>query len=287
MGQFEFEPPRETKQHPSEMLRDMLRVQAEEINGKVWSERLSGDLLASDASLDPAGYGDTYTAAELEADAEKVRKLEVEWSEFYRGQPGVETEDDMIRKMKEGKNRQQSGQMEMAVTVLLSQMLGEDFIVVRTAPYDDYFNGVDNLIVNRVTKEVVGAFDEVHASSDRMEVKKAKVLKIAEEGGVNIRYGLGFKRKTIKREKLQNVPVFYLGLEESELEELIAGLDKNDPAKKEKIFQKLVAALAVQQQEFLEIAKTLKEEKRVAFVPKLKSFGEVLAKFAGTESKAA
>jgi hypothetical protein len=271
MNQFEpNKPPIENKKHPSEMLKDMLRVQSEEINTKVRSERLSGDLLTEDASLDPAGYGDTYTAAELEADAEKVRKLEVEWAEFYRGQPGVNTEDDMIRKMKEGKNRQKSGQMEMAVTALLSQMLGEDFIVVRTAAYDDYFNGVDNLIVNRVTKEVVGAFDEVHGSA-RAEEKKEKILRIAEKGGAQIRYGLGFKRKTIKREKLENIPVFYLGLEEEELAELVDGLEKNDMAKKDKIFRKLLASLQEQQQELKAKAKEIK------LIVKLKSFGEALA----------
>ncbi|MFZ2149585.1 MAG: hypothetical protein WAV15_00275 [Minisyncoccia bacterium] len=286
MNQFEpqsgIKPTIEKKKHPTEMLMEMLRAQSDEINARLKESGLEG-LLTSDGALDPSGYKDVYNESELAADAEVVRKTEVKFSEFYRGQPGVENENDMIRKWQEGKSRQKSGQMEMAVTVLLSQMLGKDFLVVRTAPYDDYENGVDNLIVNRATGEVVGAFDEVHGST-RAEEKKEKILKIAKKGGAEIRYGLGFKKKKLKRAHLENIPVFYLGLEESELDELNQGLSENDMGKKDKIFRKLLASLVDQQKELKEVAQA---NQAIPLLVKLKSFGEVLSGLTKIESKTA
>jgi hypothetical protein len=168
--------------------------------------------------------------------------------------------------------------MEMAVTALLSKMLGKNFLVVRTAAYDDYKNGVDNVILDRITGEVVGAFDEVHEGGDgrRTEEKKLKIEKIAKRGGAKIRYGLTMSEGKIKRASLENVPLFYLGLESAELVELVAGLGENDQAKMEKIFQKLLSSLVTQHGELTRSASPALQER-------LASFGQSLSRLTGGE----
>ncbi len=274
------------RQHPAEMLKGVLASQSEGINTTVEKEHGLTELLKPDGALDPAGYSELYTEAELKQDAHVVRESEITFSALrhpnvlaaYK-KDGLEDEDEILAKWRQVRSEQKSAQMEMAVTALLSEMLGKDFLVVRTATYDDYINGVDNLILDRITGEVVGAFDEVHEGGDgsRTEEKKIKLQKIAKRGGAKIRYGLKFSNGELTRASLEGVPVFYLGLESSELMELIQGLKDNDPEKKEKIFQKLLTSLAAQHGELQKSVQNM-----VPLRGRLASFGKSLSRIMNT-----
>ncbi|MEK7080944.1 MAG: hypothetical protein AAB902_00925 [Patescibacteria group bacterium] len=281
----------ESRRHPKEMLGAMLDNQSQKTNEAVRNEHGLIDLLARDATLNPKGYVELYGDGAVQADKNFVRERELGFSSarnpkvqaFYRENYGAQTEDDIIAKWRENKMREKNGQMEMAITVLLSQKLGKDFLVVRTAPYDDYKNGVDNLILNRITGEVVGAFDEVHEGGDgrRTEEKKEKIQKIAKQGGAKIRYGLRFADRKLLRASLEGVPVFYLGLESGELVELVQGLSENNSRITDKIFYKLLASLAAQHAEL---------EKSVSapgLRARLASFGRSLSLLMNTEERLA
>ena len=137
------------KTHPAEMLKGLLSDQSFGINEAVEKKYGIKSLLERDGTINQNGYSELYAAEEMQADANLVREREIEFQAYYRNQPGVQNEDERIAKWREARSREKSGQTEMAVTALLSKMLGEDFLVVRTAPYDDYKNGLDPLIVNR------------------------------------------------------------------------------------------------------------------------------------------
>lgn len=291
MGNFEQRAGREKQQHPAVMLKNILGSQSEQTNKAVESKYSLGVLLKRDAALDPEGYAELYGKEAIKADANFVRERELEFSganipnvqAFYRSEHGAKTEDEVITKWRENKSREKNGQMEMAITALLSQKLGKDFIVVRTAPYDDYKNGVDNLILDCVTGEIVGAFDEVHEGGDgrRTEEKKSKIQKVAKKGGAEIRYGLKLVDGKLTRASLKGVPVFYLGLESTELVELVKGLGENNAQKTNEIFEKLLASLAIQHTELKKSASTPDFNKR------LESFGQSLSRLTNTiESKA-
>jgi len=279
------------KQHPAEMLKLRLASQSKKTNVEVEARYGIPDLLNADGTLDSKGYRVLYSGEEMEVDTKFVHEREVEFSgaripnvqAFYRDEHGANTEDEIIAKWRDNKSREKNGQMEMAVTALLSEMLPEDFLIVRTAAYDDYKNGVDNLILDRKTGEVVGAFDEVHEGGDgrRTEEKKLKIQNIARKGGARIRYGLRLAEGKLTRASLEGVPVFYLGLESSELLELVQGLAENDSKKKEKIFHKLLSSLRLQHGELEKNANTALLRARLA------SFGQSLSRLDKTEQKAA
>jgi len=284
-----FSEQRRGQENPAGMLKDILSRQSRQTNEMVEKEYGLKDLLSRDATLGTAGYTELYGEEAVKADTDFVRKCELDFSSannpnvqaFYLEKYGSKTEDEVIAKWRENKSREKNGQMEMAVTALLAQKLGKDFLVVRTAPYDDYKNGVDNLILDRMTGEVVGAFDEVHEGGDgqRTKEKETKIKKIDWQGGAQIRYGLKLVDGKLVRASLEGVPVFYLGLKSSELMELEQGLGEGDSKKTEKIFRILLASLATQH------ALLEKSVNASALRARLVSFGQTLSRLNAGESK--
>lgn len=284
-----FNEQRRGQENPAGMLKKMLDDQSKQANEMVEKEYELKDLLSRDAALNAEGYAELYGEEAVKADAEFVRRCEVDFSRannenvqaHYLKEYGVKNEDGIIARWRENKSREKNGQMEMAVTALLAQKLGKDFLVVRTAPYDDYKNSVDNLILDRITGEVVGAFDEVHegGTGQRTKEKEIKIQKIDWQGGAKIRYGLKLIDGKLVRASLEGVPVFYLSLESSELVELMQGLSENDSQKTEKIFRKLLASLATQH------ALLERSVNASSLRTRLASFGQTLSRLNSGERK--
>ena len=117
---------------------------------------------------------------------------------------------------------------EKAKTVILNKIIGTKFIVVRASKHDDYENGVDNIIINKETGNVVCAFDEVSAEKGtEKEVEKSeKVEEKNKEGGATIKYGLTVnKEKQIIKKEINNIPIFYLRLSGEDLVKLLHEMD--------------------------------------------------------------
>lgn len=275
-----YRPRTERHEHPADMLKHKLREQARAINHSVAESYGVDDLLAADGTVDPQGYAELLGEAAVQQDVESATRRELEFSNalhpdtqgFYRRKYGAESVADLLRIWKENKSREKNSQMEMAVTLLLSKMLGQGFLVLRTAAIDDYDHGVDNIILDFHTGEVVGAFDEVHQSDngERLAKKKDKIHTVAKRGGAKVRYGLKLENGVLTRAELRGVPVFYLGLTSEELDELVGALRDDDAEVMEVIFKKLIDSLKLQQAE-LGAAST-----HAQFQKKLQTFGELL-----------
>lgn len=260
----------------SERLGSMLEKISEEINLSVAELYGMEKLVNSDCSINMNEYDRTsnetqgiYTASEIHRDKQEVSKREIEFSraaipavqEHYKSK-GIMTPEAIVEHWKHERIRQKSGQTEMAVTALLHKILKEEFLVVRASAYDDYMHGVDNLILNKHTGEVICAFDEVHEDStitnrDRKDKKEEKIEKIAKKGGVKARYGLSLSEGTLSRSKMENTPVFYLSLKTDELKQLLSEMnfdsDGNLAEVEYEIFGTLVASLREQRSRLLKI----------------------------------
>ncbi|MFA5131014.1 MAG: hypothetical protein WC467_01185 [Patescibacteria group bacterium] len=150
------------------------------------------------------------------------------------------------------KERSSANLTEMALTVMLHKFLKENFIVARSSDFDDYNNGVDQVLVYKATGEVVCGFDEVIVNpSDKAETfkKTSKLEKIMAKGGANIQYGAKMQDGNLVRAEVRKVPAFYMSLSKAELVELLESL-KNNPEKitpiEEKIFGQLLDSLREQ-----------------------------------------
>lgn len=142
------------------------------------------------------------------------------------------------------KKRNTSNITEIALTILLQKSLGKDFIVARSSKYDDYINGVDQVIIYVPTGEVVCGFDEVigNIGDDGGEKKKDKLEKIMARGGANIKYGAKLKDGKLVRSEVKNVPAFYVSLSKESLRELLESL-KNNPEGSSEVEERIFSGL--------------------------------------------
>lgn len=146
---------------------------------------------------------------------------------------------------------------ELVVTVLLQKLLPERFVVVRASKYDDYNNGVDNLILDQESGNVICGLDEVISRSDFHGVSK-KELKLRnkmEKGGFQIKYGAKFKDAKLSLESLKNIPAFYLSMDKTDLVKLSSYIKDggNNPVEQE-LFLKLKNSLLNQVQSYAQLS---------------------------------
>jgi hypothetical protein len=240
---------------PGERLDGLMRSVAENLNREL-QENGSTPLVQPDCSINM----DAFEGFGVKEDKEEIRKRELEWSAaenpnvqaFYKDEFGIEGIDNIIARYKKDKEKGASGQLEKAITGVFYKILKSEYMVVRSATFDDYDNGVDNVIVNKRTGDVICAFDEVHGEKgqDRHDKKLEKVKKIAMRGGAKLKYGLSFENGTLIKKTLDNIPVFYLALSSDELKELLGKMSYvagDKPNEVEiKFFDKLLATMESQ-----------------------------------------
>ena len=263
----------------------MMREISERVNQEASEQYGLDNFLDSDGSLNMDGYAEgPHNAGQVQKDKRKVLEEEIKFSgarsrdtqEKYK----VNSPEEVVPLWRENKKKDKSFLMEAAATALLHRILGQDYLVVRASSYDDIFGHVDNVIINKETGEAICAFDEVHVNdkSDRVEGKQKKVKEFAVGGGAEVSYGIKMEAGKLKRAQMFNVPVFYLGLNEVELENLLKGLNSDldgeiQPAERE-TFAKLTVSLQEQKQMLDKIPNV-----HFAVKKKLQTFGRLLADF--------
>jgi len=224
----------EKNRSPQEKLRGLVADIAKEINGAAeWDYGMPG-LVDAHGAIRMEGFGGTsgFSDERIEKDKKEIYEREVEWSgardehirEFYAAQYGARTEEDVVRIHRENKEKEKNGQMEMFVAALFHKMLKGDFIIARASAYDDYLHGIDTVMVNVKTGDVVCAFDEVHdhKASNRAAEKEEKIKKKARRGGSTLSYGIAMEEGRLVRKEIRNLPVFFLSLSTSDLESALA-----------------------------------------------------------------
>jgi hypothetical protein len=156
-------------------------------------------------------------------------------------------------------------QLEMAITILLHKRFGDRYVVVRASKYDDYFNGIDNVLVNKETGDVICAFDEVRMDerSDRDTHKKERSRKKASEGGASLKYGFRIQNNKILKQTIHSIPIFCLGLDSQDCSDLINNISYTDKATnptlrvqpmndtEERILQKLLESIGKQKDQLV------------------------------------
>jgi hypothetical protein len=292
---------RDLRERDYEKLAETLKQLAAKINAEFFDE-IGAALLEDDATISmdvfalkkggpfrktkDARNPDDAGLDTIEHDKALVKQLEIEWTDaddervqaYFAAENTEKTLEIRRRELKE----KLGIRLEMALTIVLHKILGPEFLVLRSATYDDYKNGVDHVIVDRRTGNVVCSFDNVNAQSgSRHEEKLAKVKKKAREGGARVKYGITFEmdkrgsRKIVRRE-LAHVPTFYLGLSPDELKNLLYkmnfGLDDPSSETELRVFDTLLQALEFQRE--------LLERERISDKMRgtLKSFEESLSR---------
>ncbi len=262
-------------ERPEDKLGDLLAEISEKQNEEFRRSPESIPILNSDCSINMAAFG----YFDIESDKEKVYQKEREWSgadnpmvqeNYYvkdKGQtegadPGII--EKIIQQNRINRERSASSHWENALVFLLYKIIGERYLIAKSAEYDDYFNGTDTLVVDKETGNVICALDEVHDNEkgDR-HIKKIKASETtARHGGAEIKYGITFEKEAdagenkLVKKRLTNVPKFYMRISRSDpetkldLQNLLANMNYNlngAPSEIElRVFDSLVDSLAEQ-----------------------------------------
>jgi hypothetical protein len=250
---LEVVPRPERKNAVLEKLRGLVGEIAKQVNAQAEKESEVKGLLNSDGTISMEGFavenGGIYTKEEVGSDLKDIFYSEISDSVSDSLTFGSPEQMTKIKEWRESREKSKSNQVEMAIMVLLHKMLKDEFLAVRSAKRDDNA-GVDLLIVNKKTGAVICAIDDVHKEGDDVAKKIEKTTVKAQNGGATVRYGLISKNGKLKRTELKNLPVFYLGLNSEQFDELMAAMGSSaglPPSSKEiEIFSQFVDDLESQ-----------------------------------------
>jgi len=241
-----------------------------------------------------------YSKEDLKNSRREVRQRQIEWIKpnissvraYYQEKFGAETEKDIIAAWEEEKNKHDGTLAEMAITGVLHRFLKKQFIVMRASRYDDYMNGVDNVIVDKESGTVVCAFDEV-AGSERnpqdqelFEKKLGNIREKSQKTGTTIKYGISLEKDPsgamrLVGKEFGNVPTFCLRISKEELHRLLDSMSDDIDAgageDETKIFESLIASMHAQSESMMGNGKLLPEVKEnlIRFRSFLKSIESV------------
>jgi len=143
----------------------------------------------------------------------------------------------VVNKFLVGETQDAGSHAELAVLVMLQKALGDAYVVVRTSPHDDVFNGLDTVVLERATGNVICTFDELHDdlhgaahSRDRYADKwKRNTGRIRRGEGFSLKYGLRYENSeqgnALVRTNVDEVPAFPVRLRSDDLAALIESGD--------------------------------------------------------------
>ncbi|MFH1667504.1 MAG: hypothetical protein ABH884_00565 [Candidatus Komeilibacteria bacterium] len=223
----------EKKESSYEKLEHLLSEIAAETNDDLsqYSDQDDGQMVNNDCTLNMLSWQKgKHGPYDKVGDIKKDKQFIIERDLINSGAVGKVNQDSILDHYHQQKREGHGNLLEMVITSILYKVLHDQFIVVRASQYDDYANGVDNVIVNKETGDVVCAFDEVRddEAGERFEEKVDKVRDIAKKGGTEIKYGLTIDQQSspeLVKKQIDNIPVFYLAVDRDHLLELLEKMD--------------------------------------------------------------
>jgi len=197
----------EKRKSPVESLEDYLKERAEVLQNL-------GLPVDEKARIQETAFTDIYSKDEIERDVQKIVQRQKEWEEKELAQQKFG-----IRKIGE--------KFEEFFILFINKMLEkEEMVAVRSSNYDDVFGGVDHLILDVKTGNIVAGIDTLsEISGRRYERKIQEILAKNLDGGARIKYGVRVERGEIKKGRLQQVPVFLFALPSSKIDQMIEVFD--------------------------------------------------------------
>ncbi|MEK7174622.1 MAG: hypothetical protein AAB759_03105 [Patescibacteria group bacterium] len=216
--------------------------------------REEGFPVNNNCQIDPEKFRDIFDARNIERDNRMA-------ANYLHGRNEPTKSGEALPKLLE------------ATTVLAvnSALFDQRLAALRTADLDDYHHGVDYLIIDRESGQVLAAADATIAP----EAKAAKLQQNITEG-MSVRYGVALGKNGVNRGPLEHLPYFIINIKSEDVvalaEELVDSGDKGPVAKR--VETQLLKTLAEQATRFGALSKS---ELRAAYAAAAKIFEEMKA----------
>ena len=125
-------------------------------------------------------------------------------------------------------------------------------ITVRTSKYDDYFNGIDEIIFDTKTFQPLAAVD---TTLDPM-IKANELMNKITRGG-ELKYGLEMNPQGIKKKSCKNLPFFIISIKLEDCLSLASDIFQGQASEEgEKIKNEVLKSILLQSEKFQDIAST-------------------------------
>ncbi|MFH1565418.1 MAG: hypothetical protein ABIC82_06325 [bacterium] len=237
-----------------EKLEGLLKNIAQEMNDEFkcyLNSEKRGDLFEGDCSIRMNAFqkgenGPYAKEDDIKKDKQFIKDEELEWSEaenekvrlYYKNEYKAWDDNDdekkqtekTVAKWKEMQEKRIGNLLEMAIVGIFYKILkNSNLSIMRSAKYDDYTNGVDTIMVDKETGQVICAFDEVSDEEGKDERRKNKLKRMkhkAKQQGGELKYGITFEKNNenksvLVKKNLTNIPMFCLNLPKNELEKIL------------------------------------------------------------------
>lgn len=179
-----------------------------------------------------------------------VRRREREF--FHLQAVSPEAVEQRLQMARDAQAEHDGAIAEAVIAAVLDVKLGDRYLIVRSNAYDDYAGGVDHLIVDRQTGDVVCAVDEVVAdeADQRLSAKQQRAERRSEHHGSTVRFGVTFEHGRLVRKQLEHLLTFIVPVARDTLRSALGELGRGEPgASVEDVYARLTESLARQAQE--------------------------------------
>ena len=174
--------------------------------------------VTEECRIDHRRFSMLYPEDEIEADAEKVRDLE---SKFEKD----------IREKKIG------DLLEVSKTLAFNKFwFNQRLVAVRASKYDDYANGIDELVLDTQTHEPLALID----TTTNWESKVNELMRKIQSGG-RVKYGLRFdKEDKVRQVAYERLPILILSLHDDEVLRLAADIKRGELSRESRQLERIV-----------------------------------------------
>jgi hypothetical protein len=214
-------------------------------------------------------------ASKRTQDLQLIKNLEKDFAHV----DDFEDKDARLEEWKEKRALEDARLAESVATIILHKALGPNYLVMKSSVYDDYVNGVDTIVFDKYTGEIVCAFDEIFDSKALLGKKRydEKIVQVAkaggDTGGVNIKYGLtaDVVSEQYIRTGVQDIPLICLEINRDNLHKLLKqyNISNNQTDIELEILRKIVEDIQEQKDEILEKSKKYKIHRDLEEIDKL------------------
>lgn len=187
-----------------ETLKNLLKEEAERL-------RSFGFAVDNECRIDLATFKNVFEFEKIGKDLSYVEHTE---AKFEKENP----------KYKESPEHIKGEVLEIGKTLAFNKYwFRRKLTAVRTSKYDDYCNGIDELILDTETGFPLAAVDDT--TNYKFKIKEL-IEKI--KTGCKIKYGLGFSKEGLEKKSYDNLPLFIISITPYELNTLAKDLIKGE-----------------------------------------------------------
>jgi|GEM_PF-1142433 hypothetical protein len=160
-------------------------------------------------------------------------------SDHYYRTYGATTRDEMLDAWRKERSQGLAEGWEMYATALFHKAFGKDFLIVRASSFDDIANGIDTVIFDKKTGNIVCAFDELHDAGqttvqiERAQKKRNFITEKNSEGGSTLKYGFKKADDKLVPASIRNVPILRLSVDTELLKHFMYTFNADAPVSEE------------------------------------------------------